>query len=56
MTKAPVIRLSGVTIKKGSFTLLADAEFGQGIHLLTGRVGSCKTTLGEILSGIADFR
>ena len=54
MTQAPVIRLSGVAIKKGSFTLLADAEFGPGIHLLTGRVGSGKTTLGEILSGIAE--
>lgn len=50
----PRIRLSEVGRKKGAFTLHADAEFGPGVHLLTGRVGSGKTTLGEILSGIVE--
>ena len=30
----------------------ADGEFAPGVHLLTGRVGSGKTTLGELLAGI----
>ncbi|MCA1915757.1 ATP-binding cassette domain-containing protein [Methanospirillum hungatei] len=50
----PLIRLTGVIRKKGAFTLKADAEFGTGIHLLTGRVGSGKTTLGELLAGIGE--
>ena len=54
MDPAPVIRLSGVKIKKGTFTLHADAKFTPGVHLLTGRVGSGKTTLGEILAGIVE--
>jgi len=48
----PCIRLEGVTQKKGSFTLHADGEFASGVHLITGPVGSGKTSLGEILAGI----
>ncbi len=50
----PRIRLSEVGRKRGAFILSADAEFEPGVHLLTGRVGSGKTTLGEILAGIGE--
>jgi energy-coupling factor transport system ATP-binding protein len=49
---SPGISLEGIVRKNGSFTLQADGTFQPGIHLLTGRVGSGKTTLGEILAGI----
>ena len=46
------ITLLQVSLKKGSFRLSADGEFFSGVHLLTGRVGSGKTSLGELLAGI----
>ncbi len=49
---SPGISLEGIVRKNGSFTLRADGTFLPGIHLLTGRVGSGKTTLGEIFAGI----
>lgn len=52
MNTPPHIRLSGVVKTKGEFTLHAEGTFGPGVHLLTGRVGSGKTTLGELLAGI----
>lgn len=52
MQITPCIRLEGVAQKKGSFTLHADGEFAVGVHLITGPVGSGKTSLGEILAGI----
>ncbi|HOJ96786.1 MAG TPA: ATP-binding cassette domain-containing protein [Methanospirillum sp.] len=52
MNIPPLIRLSGVVKTKGAFTLHAEGTFGPGVHLLTGRIGSGKTTLGEILAGI----
>lgn len=33
------------------FTLLADAEFGEGTHIVTGRIGSGKSTLASLLAG-----
>lgn len=38
--------------RKGDFTLSADGIFEPGVHLVTGRVGSGKTSLGELLAGI----
>lgn len=39
-------------VRKGDFTLFADGVFEPGVHLVTGRVGSGKTSLGELLAGI----
>jgi energy-coupling factor transport system ATP-binding protein len=41
--------LDQVMVKRGEFSLMADGIFSPGVHLLTGRVGSGKSTLGEIL-------
>ncbi|NLV26872.1 MAG: ATP-binding cassette domain-containing protein [Methanomicrobiales archaeon] len=46
------VHLQGVVKKKGTFTLYAEGEFFPGVHLITGKVGSGKTSLGEILAGI----
>jgi energy-coupling factor transport system ATP-binding protein len=45
------IRLNSVRVKQGSFILAADAEFLQGIHLVTGPVGAGKSTLALIIAG-----
>lgn len=52
MPGSPEISLQGISLRKGSFILRADGVFAPGIHLLTGRVGSGKTTLGKVLAGI----
>ena len=52
MTALSGVMLEGIVTKKGTFFLRAEGTFLPGVHLLTGRVGSGKTTLGEILAGI----
>lgn len=44
--------LDHVRIRRGDFLLRADGMFSRGIHLLTGRIGSGKSTLGEVMSGV----
>ncbi|WP_319579334.1 ATP-binding cassette domain-containing protein [uncultured Methanospirillum sp.] len=48
------LTLETVTIQRGGFSLLASGTFDQGVHLLTGRVGSGKSTLGEILGNVLE--
>ena len=38
----------------GSFTLSADGTFLPGVHLISGRVGSGKTTLAQIAAGVLE--
>lgn len=52
VTSEPGVILNKVIQKKETFCLHADGVFQPGIHLLTGKVGSGKTSLGEILAGI----
>lgn len=46
------ITLDQVLVCRGAFTLRASGSFGPGIHLLTGRIGSGKSTLGEVLARV----
>jgi energy-coupling factor transport system ATP-binding protein len=48
------LTLEQVTIRRDDFSLLANGTFYQGIHLLTGKVGSGKSTLGEILCRVIE--
>lgn len=50
--RRPWVELRQTVTRKGEFTLSADGIFEPGVHLVTGRVGSGKTTLGELLAGI----
>ncbi len=43
--------LDQITLTRGDFTLHAQGIFTPGVHLITGRVGSGKSTLGEIVGG-----
>ncbi|MDD1723933.1 MAG: ATP-binding cassette domain-containing protein [Methanospirillum sp.] len=52
MPGSPELSLKGVTLQRGSFLLRADGVFMPGVHLLTGRIGSGKTTCGKVLAGI----
>lgn len=44
--------LDTVTVRRGDLLLRADGSFGQGVHLLTGLVGSGKSTLGEVMTRV----
>ena len=44
--------LNKVQFRRGDFCLHAGGMFCTGIHLLTGSIGSGKSTLGELLSGV----
>jgi len=46
------VRLEGVTFRRGAFTLTCSGVFGEGVHLVSGRVGSGKTTLALLLAGL----
>ncbi len=46
------ITLDRIVVRRGEFTLRASGIFGPGIHLLTGRIGSGKSTMGEILARV----
>ena len=50
--EGPEISFEHLTVKKGSFVIQADARLGSGVHLLTGRIGTGKTTMGEVIAGI----
>lgn len=45
--------LDGITVTKGEWRCAAEGVFRPGIHLVTGRVGSGKTTIAEVLAGVA---
>ncbi|UUX92954.1 ATP-binding cassette domain-containing protein [Methanoplanus endosymbiosus] len=45
------LTLNNITIKNGDFILKADGEFGRGIHLITGKIGSGKTSLAMAVAG-----
>jgi len=47
------IALEDVTFSRGDFTLACSGVFEEGVHLVTGRVGSGKTTLALLLAGPA---
>ena len=46
------LKTDKITLSHGEWTLHADGIFGQGVHLVTGPVGSGKTTLASALAGI----
>jgi energy-coupling factor transport system ATP-binding protein len=46
------IVLEGINIRRGGILIHADGEFSEGVHLLTGLVGSGKSTLGEVITGV----
>ncbi|PWR70542.1 ATP-binding cassette domain-containing protein [Methanospirillum lacunae] len=48
------LTLEKVSIRRDNFSLLASGTFYQGVHLLTGKVGSGKSTLGEILCRVIE--
>jgi energy-coupling factor transport system ATP-binding protein len=46
------INLKNVQVVRENWSLAADGSFGAGLHLVTGSVGSGKTTLALILAGL----
>ncbi|MDD4255551.1 MAG: energy-coupling factor ABC transporter ATP-binding protein [Methanofollis sp.] len=46
------VRLDSVLFRRGAFTLTCSGVFGEGVHLVSGRVGSGKTTLALLLAGL----
>ena len=46
------LKADRLTLSHGEWNLRADGVFGQGVHLVTGPVGSGKTTLASALAGI----
>jgi energy-coupling factor transport system ATP-binding protein len=46
--------LEDIIKRYGSFTLSASGMFLPGVHLISGRVGSGKTTLAQITAGVLD--
>ncbi|MBP2145468.1 energy-coupling factor transport system ATP-binding protein [Methanofollis sp. W23] len=48
------VACEGVVFTRGAFTLSCTGTFSPGIHLVTGRVGSGKTTLALLLAGLLD--
>lgn len=40
-----------VRFSRDGFTLSADAEFSEGLHIITGKIGSGKSTLASLLAG-----
>lgn len=45
------IRFDNVHLERGRFRLAADCSFGEGLHVVTGRIGSGKSTLALALAG-----
>ncbi len=48
------LTLEQIQVNREGFSLQASGTFRQGVHLLTGRVGSGKSTLGEILGSVLE--
>ena len=46
------LRLEGITYARGAFSLAANGEFCEGIHLLNGPVGSGKSTFALLAAGL----
>jgi len=46
------VRLEEIRVIRGSFPFQAEGTFGEGVHLLTGKVGSGKSTLGEVITRV----
>ncbi len=47
------IVLSSVQLRAGTFSLTADDLFSEGVHMISGRIGSGKSTLGSALAGLS---
>ena len=47
------IILDDVHLCAGTFSLAADTVFEEGVHMISGRVGSGKSTLGSALAGLS---
>ena len=45
------VRLDRVAIERGPFRLEADCSFNPGVHVVTGRIGSGKTSLALAIAG-----
>jgi len=46
------LKADRLSLTRGEWSLNADGVFGEGVHLITGPVGSGKTTLASALAGI----
>lgn len=46
------VTLEEAAVSRGRFRLVCSGVFGEGVHLVTGRVGSGKTTLALLLTGL----
>lgn len=47
-----ILSFDAVQLRRGSFVLDVDAEFGSGVHLFCGKIGSGKSTLALAAAGI----
>jgi len=47
------IVLSSVRLRAGTFSFAADDFFSEGVHMISGRIGSGKSTLGSALAGLS---
>ncbi len=47
------IVLESVVLRAGTFSLAADTVFEEGVHMISGRIGSGKSTLGSALAGLS---
>ncbi|ABN06311.1 ABC transporter related protein [Methanocorpusculum labreanum Z] len=49
------IVLSSVQLRAGAFSFAADDFFSEGVHMISGRIGSGKSTLGSALAGLSEI-
>lgn len=47
------IVLSSVKLRAGTFSFAVDDFFSEGVHMISGRIGSGKSTLGSALAGLS---
>jgi len=47
------LTLKRIVIRHGDWSLTCDATFTPGLHLVTGRIGAGKSSLAEVMTGVA---